>query len=56
MAYEKAYNITSAIEEDRDTLERLYQVYSMQNYLADYLSAVSQLTVDNASNLFDMTK
>ena len=26
----------------------------MQNYLADYLSAVSQLTVDNASNLFDM--
>ena len=54
LSYGNVYNIASALEEDGDAVDLLYQVYDIQNYLAQYLSDVSQLTVDNASNLFDM--
>ena len=54
MTYGNAYNIASALEEDKDTVDLLYDVYDMQSYLTEYLSVVSQLTVDNASRLFDM--
>lgn len=54
LSYGNVYNIASALEEDGDAVDLLYQVYDMQNYLAEYLSDVSQLTVDNAGNMFDM--
>lgn len=52
--YGNSYNIASALEEDKETVDLLYEVYDMQSYLQEYLSAVSQLAVDNAGNLFDM--
>ena len=49
LSYGNVYNIASALEEDGDAVDLLYQVYDMQNYLAEYLSDVSQLTVDKYS-------
>ena len=52
-AYGSSYSIATALEEDKDTVDLLYEVYDRQGYLTEYLSAVSQLTADNASTLFD---
>ena len=54
LTYGNSYNVAAALEEDQDTLDRLYQVYDMQSYLNGYLSTVSQLTVGHASDLYDM--
>lgn len=54
LTYGNSYNVAAALEEDKDTLDLLYQVYDMQSYLNGYLSTVSQLTVGHASDLYDM--
>lgn len=54
LAYGNSYNVATALEEDQDTLDLLYQVYDMQTYLNGYLSTISQLTVEHASDLYDI--
>ena len=54
LTYGSSYSVATALEEDKDTLDLLYQVYDMQTYLNGYLSTVSQLTVKHASELYDM--
>ena len=54
LTYENSYNVATALEEDEETLDQLYQVYDMQTYLNGYLSTVSQLTVEHASELYDV--
>ncbi len=53
LTYTSTNNIATALEEDKATLDLLYEVYDMQSYLTGYLSTVSQLTVENASDLYD---
>ena len=53
LTYGNSYNVATALEDDKDTLDLLYQVYDMQTYLNGYLSTVSQLTVEHASDLYD---
>lgn len=54
LTFGSSYNVATALEEDKDALDLLYQVYDMQTYLNGYLSTVSQLTVEHASDLYDM--
>ena len=44
----------SILEEDRETVELLYQVYDMQSYLNRYLQTISQLTVDHGSDVYNL--
>ena len=53
LTYGNAYNIATALEADKDSVDLLYQVYDMQSYLSGYISTISQQTVDHSSELFD---
>jgi len=53
LTYGSSYNTATALEADKETVDLLYRVYDMQTYLNGYLSTVSQLTVDHASDLYD---
>lgn len=39
---------------DQEDVDLLYQVYDMQNYLSSYLQSLSQLTVEYASDVYDL--
>lgn len=53
-AYGNSYNVATALESDKDTVDLLYRVYDMQSYLNGYLQTISQLTVNHASDLYDL--
>ena len=53
-AYGNSYDVATALDSDRATVDLLYRVYDMQGYLNGYLQTISQLTVDHASKMYDL--
>ena len=53
-AYGNSYDVATALDSDRATVDLLYRVHDMQGYLNGYLQTISQLTVDHASKMYDL--
>jgi len=45
---------SSVPDSEQEWVDQLYQVYDMQSYLSSYLQSLSQLTVDYASDVYDL--
>lgn len=53
-SFGNSYNVATALESDKDTVDLLNRVYGMQSYLNGYLQKISQLTVEEASDQYDL--
>ena len=49
-----SFSDPSVPDSEQEWVDRLYQVYDMQSYLSSYLQSLSQLTVDYASDVYDL--
>lgn len=49
-----AESIKSEADSDKEMVDLLYQVYDMQSYLKSYAQSLSQLTVQHASDVYDL--
>ena len=49
-----SFSDSSVPDSEQEWVDRLYQVYDMQSYLSSYLQSLSQLTVDYASDVYDL--
>jgi sensor histidine kinase YesM len=46
---------SATVDEDPDLVRMIYQVYDMQRYIGGYLQNLSQLTVEYASDVYDLS-
>ena len=52
--YNAPFSVASALEQDEESVQLLYRVYDMQAYIKGYMQTLSQLTVDHASEVYDL--